>query len=180
MNSFQLALFSLPILLASCEKHESSAAISDEKKASDTHVQRNPYKVDLSESRAYLHGDHISICLVANADNIIQLTVPYPDANTPKTQAPIDKRNTTATLYTGPNVTKFVLPTGPSNPQPQYDQKLYSRHTATKGLITYSSTPNGKLPPECNITISADQIEFTEGIIYSIEEVSLTAYPPPP
>ena len=144
------------------------------------HVQRIPYKVDLSKSRAYLHRDLISIYLVANADNIIQLNVPYSDADMPKTQAPIDRRNITATLYTGPNVTKFVLPTGPANPQPQYDQKLYSRHTATGGLITYSSRPNGKLPPECNITISADQIEFADGILYSIEEISLTAYPPPP
>ena len=180
MRPFRLALYSFSILLASCERHEIGAVISDEKRESNMHVEQIPYTADLSKSGAYLHLNLISIYVVSNADSVIQLTVPFSGADMPKTNAPIDKRNITATLYTGPNVTKFVLPAGAANPPPQFDQKLYSRYTATGGIITYSLKPNGKLPPECNITISAHQIEFIDGIIYSIEELSMIAYPPPP
>ncbi len=180
MTTLRLALISLSMLWTSCERTEIGADVPNAERAPNNHIACIPYRVDLSESGAYLHRHLISIHFVSNADSVIQLTIPFSETGTTETKAPIDGRNITATLYTGPNVVKFVTPTGAANPQPPFDQNLYSRNAAIGGLTAYTSTPNGKLPPECNITISADQIDFNDGILYSIKQISLNAHPPPP
>lgn len=177
---FPVILIFICVLLFAC-KENSNKINSDTKKAKES-AQTIALPFDIDKSGAYLARDLLEIYLVSESD-VFMIRLKLPDKKITMLEMEITNNDSEQKIvhFQGPEVSRFVLPSGAVSVQEFYKDPAITRNDALSAGVTFKNPPqSGRFDYGRVVSISMSNLDFGGANQYHLDPVSfkVAAFPP--